>query len=148
MLITHSHRDHVAGGSVERVGERVPRSPTARHVLNHRDWEGLPDRARPDSLAALHLGTIEWFGLLDLVNGDAEILPSVRMVHAPGETPGHSLVRVESRGATFCFLGDLRSDALFLASPEAEFITAAVLEVDGGSGAGRANLPLSSPRSP
>jgi glyoxylase-like metal-dependent hydrolase (beta-lactamase superfamily II) len=107
VLITHSHGDHVAGGSVERGGRRVPRYPNARHVLNRLDWEGLPERARPDAHAAIHLGTIERFGLLDLVDGDAEIAPGVTLVHAPGETPGHSLVRVRSRGETFYFLGDL-----------------------------------------
>ena len=42
---------------------------------------------------------------------------------------------------------DIARAVLFLASPSAEFITGAVLPVDGGSGAGRAHLPLSSPGS-
>lgn len=107
VLITHGHGDHVAGGSVERDGRRVPRYPNARHYLNRRDWDGLADRANPDSLAAIHLGTIERAGLLHLVDSDREIVPGVTLVHAPGETPGHSLVRVRSRGETFYFLGDL-----------------------------------------
>ena len=40
---------------------------------------------------------------------------------------------------------DIANAVLFLASPAAEFITGAVLAVDGGSSAGRAHLPLSSP---
>jgi NAD(P)-dependent dehydrogenase (short-subunit alcohol dehydrogenase family) len=43
---------------------------------------------------------------------------------------------------------DVANAALFLASPHAEFITGTVLDVDGGSGTGRVNLPLSRPRSP
>lgn len=38
---------------------------------------------------------------------------------------------------------DIANAALFLASPYAEFITGAVLPVDGGSSTGRPNLPLS-----
>lgn len=34
-------------------------------------------------------------------------MPGVMMLHAPGETPGHSVARVESAGETFYFLGDL-----------------------------------------
>lgn len=41
---------------------------------------------------------------------------------------------------------DIAQAVLFLASSAAEFITGAVLRVDGGSGAGRAHLPLSSPK--
>lgn len=40
---------------------------------------------------------------------------------------------------------DIAKTALFLASPAAEFITGAVLSVDGGSSAGRGFLPLSTP---
>jgi glyoxylase-like metal-dependent hydrolase (beta-lactamase superfamily II) len=107
VLITHAHGDHIAGGSVERGSERVPRYPNARHYLNRRDWEGNPERARAGSHAATHLATIERFGLLELVDGERTIVPGVTMISAPGETPGHAIVRVESRGETFYFLGDL-----------------------------------------
>lgn len=39
---------------------------------------------------------------------------------------------------------DIARAALFLASPDADFITGTVLHVDGGSSAGRYHLPLSS----
>ena len=41
---------------------------------------------------------------------------------------------------------DIANAALFLASPLADFITGEVLSVNGGSSAGRAFLPLSTPR--
>lgn len=107
VLITHGHGDHVAGGSVVRDGERVPRYPNARHYLGRRDWEGAADRERPDSLLATHVGPIERNGLLELVDGDYEVLPGVMLIGAPGETPGHSTIRVQSRGEVFYFLGDL-----------------------------------------
>lgn len=42
---------------------------------------------------------------------------------------------------------DIANAALFLASPLADFITGEVLSVNGGSSAGRAFLPLSTPKS-
>jgi 3-oxoacyl-[acyl-carrier protein] reductase len=42
---------------------------------------------------------------------------------------------------------DIANAALFLASPLADFITGEVLAVNGGSAAGRAFLPLSTPKS-
>ena len=41
---------------------------------------------------------------------------------------------------------DIANAALFLASPLADFITGEVLSVNGGSSAGRAFLPLSTPK--
>jgi NAD(P)-dependent dehydrogenase (short-subunit alcohol dehydrogenase family) len=38
---------------------------------------------------------------------------------------------------------DIARAALFLASPDADFITGEVLSVDGGSGTGRTYLPYS-----
>lgn len=107
VLITHSHGDHIAGGTVEIGGRRVPRFPNARHFVGRLDWEGLAERDRPGSHAAIHLATIDRLGMLDLVDGEREIVPSVTMIAAPGESPGHSIVKVESRGETFYFLGDL-----------------------------------------
>ncbi len=107
VAITHAHGDHVAGGSVERDGRRVARYPNARHFLGRADWEGSPARAQPDSLLARHLGPVADAGLLELVDTEREIAPGIAMVPAPGESPGHCIVRVASAGETFYFLGDL-----------------------------------------
>ncbi|MGH2458285.1 MAG: MBL fold metallo-hydrolase, partial [Chloroflexota bacterium] len=61
----------------------------------------------PSPVQALHLGTLERLGRLDLVEGDHEVAPGVSMLHAPGESAGHSVVRVHSGGESFYFLGDL-----------------------------------------
>ena len=95
VLITHAHGDHVAGAV---VGGR-PRFPRARHHIHRLDWDAQK--------LASHLGAIEAAGLIETFDGDREIVPGVTMLHAPGESPGHAIVRVESRGERFCFLGDL-----------------------------------------
>jgi 3-oxoacyl-[acyl-carrier protein] reductase len=41
---------------------------------------------------------------------------------------------------------DIAHAALFLASPYAEWVTGEVFGINGGSAAGRTNLPLSTPR--
>ncbi|MGB6008912.1 hypothetical protein [Castellaniella sp.] len=40
-------------------------------------------------------------------SGPTLILPGIRSIPAPGHTPGHSLYRVESRGQSMTFIGDL-----------------------------------------
>jgi glyoxylase-like metal-dependent hydrolase (beta-lactamase superfamily II) len=107
VLITHAHGDHVAGGSIPHGAGRAPRFPNARHLLGRADWEDNPARADPDSLLARHLGPVAAAGLLDLIDEEQEVAPGIAMLPAPGESPGHSIVRVVSRDETFYFLGDL-----------------------------------------
>ena len=118
VLITHTHDDHFAGVTTMRDGRRVARFPQARHVVGRPDWEGNADRERPNSALALHLGTLERLGLLTLVEGEQEVAPGVTMVAAPGESPGHCIVRVESRGEACYIVGDLFHHACEVAHPD------------------------------
>jgi glyoxylase-like metal-dependent hydrolase (beta-lactamase superfamily II) len=107
VLITHAHGDHIAGATVERAGARLPRYPNATYYIGRADWEGNPAREQAGSLVAVHLGTLARLGQLELVDAEHEIVPGVTMLPAPGETPGHCIVRVRSGGESFYFLGDL-----------------------------------------
>ncbi len=107
VLMTHAHDDHFAGVVVARDGRNDLRFPNARHLIGRADWEGNRRRDNPEHDLAARLGAVERQGLLDFVEGDREIVPGVTMVHAPGETPGHSIVRLDSGGARFYALGDL-----------------------------------------
>ncbi len=107
VLITHTHDDHYAGVTTEGNGRRAARFPHARHLVGRRDWEGNPDRERSESALAIHLGTLDRFGLLTRVDDEHEVVPGVTMVAAPGESPGHSIVRVEAGAAPCYILGDL-----------------------------------------
>jgi glyoxylase-like metal-dependent hydrolase (beta-lactamase superfamily II) len=105
--ITHAHADHYAGLVVERDGRLEPHFPQARHLLGRADWEHFHARSAPDSDFAQRLGLIERLGLLDLVEGEREIVPGLTMLPAPGESPGHYVVRLRSAGESFYYLGDL-----------------------------------------
>jgi glyoxylase-like metal-dependent hydrolase (beta-lactamase superfamily II) len=107
VLITHAHWDHICGATVESGGRRAVRYPRARHLLGRAEWVGNPAREDRDSAAAVHLGALERLGLLELVEDDREAVPGVAMLHAPGESPGHHIVRVASAGERFYYLGDL-----------------------------------------
>jgi glyoxylase-like metal-dependent hydrolase (beta-lactamase superfamily II) len=107
VLITHPHGDHVAGAVTPRDGQAVARFPNARHVINRLDFE--PSNAP--------LGFLNDLGLLDLVDGDQEVAPGLSYRHAPGESPGHSLVRVESDGQVAYFFGDLFHHPCEVANP-------------------------------
>jgi glyoxylase-like metal-dependent hydrolase (beta-lactamase superfamily II) len=107
VLITHAHGDHYAGVTVERDGRDVVRFPQARHFIGRQDWLENPAREDPGSELAGRLGVIDRIGLLEVVEAEREVTPGVTIIPAPGETPGHCVVRVRSAGQSFYYMGDL-----------------------------------------
>jgi len=101
VIHTHLHADH-AGGSV--VGGE-PRFPNALHVVHPADWEhfgrvgGYTARVAMERLAELDM--------LDLDPEDRELRPGLRVVHAPGHTPGHRVVVLSEGEGSMLFTGDL-----------------------------------------
>lgn len=113
VLITHAHGDHVGGLTVERGGERRPRYPNARHVLSAVEWgfwiESELEPGMFTSLAAparMHLPPLRRAGLLELIDGEAEVAPGVRLIPAPGHTPGHLAIAIEAGDAELLAVGD------------------------------------------
>jgi glyoxylase-like metal-dependent hydrolase (beta-lactamase superfamily II) len=107
VIFTHAHDDHFVGALYEADGELRPRFPNARHLLGRADWDGNPRRDQPDSEVARRLGALDARGLLVPVAGEYEVTPGVTILSAPGESPGHQIVRVQSEGERFYALGDL-----------------------------------------
>jgi glyoxylase-like metal-dependent hydrolase (beta-lactamase superfamily II) len=91
----------------EDGGRHCVRFARAHHFVGRADWEQPPRRRDPQSELMMRLGAVERAGQLHLVDGDREVTSGVTMMHSPGETAGHSVVRVRSRGESFYYVGDL-----------------------------------------
>jgi glyoxylase-like metal-dependent hydrolase (beta-lactamase superfamily II) len=106
ILLTHVHFDHVIGLATERDGRLVPRYPNARVLVGRDDWENVPEEhLSPESKARIR--AVEEASLLELVDGEREVVPGVTMIPTPGESPGHSMVGVSSNGEALYAVGDL-----------------------------------------
>ncbi len=110
LVITHAHFDHYIGTTFERNGSYLPRFPNARVFLGRADWEDPQTQEAlhdPDSIDSHTFAILERRGLLELVEGNRDLSPAVRIIVAPGESAGHQIVRVHSQGQTLYCLGDL-----------------------------------------
>ena len=127
VVITHSHADHI-NGTIRRQGERsVPAFPNARYYLGRADWD-LPQMQQalrdPASLQSRTLGMLHGARLLELVDSDdgtpgaRELGSGAQILPAPGETPGHQIVRIHSQGQTMYCVGDLYHHPLEAEQPE------------------------------
>jgi glyoxylase-like metal-dependent hydrolase (beta-lactamase superfamily II) len=120
LIITHAHFDHYSGVTTQHDGHYVPAFLNARCFLGKADWENSETQQAlqdPDSEDSHTLGVLHRLGLLELVEGERELLPGVRIIAAPGESPGHQIVRVHSEGQTLYCLGDLYHHAVEVEQP-------------------------------
>lgn len=117
VILTHLHFDH-AGGATYRGedGGIRPTFPRARHYVQRFEWEDalavLPELAGAYSLDDFM--PIERAGLLEIVEGDAQIVPGVTTQFTGGHTRGHQIVRLQSGDRSAVCLADICPTAAHL----------------------------------
>jgi glyoxylase-like metal-dependent hydrolase (beta-lactamase superfamily II) len=128
VVLTHLHFDH-AGGATEFVrGVPRPVFARARHVVQRGEHEAAlhpHERNRASYLAENFVPLAEGH-LLDLVDGETEIAPGLRVLPTPGHTPGHQSVLLDTGAGQVLFFGDVVPTALHVRLP---FIMAYDLDV-------------------
>jgi glyoxylase-like metal-dependent hydrolase (beta-lactamase superfamily II) len=110
VLASHLHFDH-AGGFTRREpsGAIVPVFPRARYVVRTAEYEDAthPNERNRASYLVENYVPLREAGVIDLVAGDALIMPGVRVVRTGGHTMHHQIVYIESGGRTAVFAADL-----------------------------------------
>jgi glyoxylase-like metal-dependent hydrolase (beta-lactamase superfamily II) len=109
-LASHLHFDHVGGYSTRlESGEIVPAFPKARYVIRADEWEDAthPHERNRASYLQDDFVPLKSAGVVDFVDGDAEIIPGVRVRWTGGHARNHQVVMVESGGRTAVFTADM-----------------------------------------
>ncbi len=110
VILTHCDFDH-AGGIVMYDEKNNPcfTFPCARHIIQESEWH---DVIHPNSRSAHTYWQENFTGLvesslLDLVDGDKEIVSGVFVKRTGGHTRGHQLVEMQGRDSCAVHLGDV-----------------------------------------
>lgn len=106
VLNTHLHFDHAGGNTRRDGGKLVPTFPQARYVFQREEWDDAlhpHERSRgsyfPDDFAPLE-------PVVELLDGDAELLPGLRVQRVVGHTRGTQSLLLEQEGKTLFFSAD------------------------------------------
>jgi glyoxylase-like metal-dependent hydrolase (beta-lactamase superfamily II) len=121
VVMTHMHFDH-SGGTTRRTasGALEPVFPRAKHVVQRLEWEDAthPHERNRASYIGENIGPLSDAGLLQLVDGETELAPGVRVIPTPGHTRGHQSVLVGPEGGPKAlFLGDVVPTAVHTRLP-------------------------------
>jgi glyoxylase-like metal-dependent hydrolase (beta-lactamase superfamily II) len=106
---THLHFDH-AGGNTRLVGDvAVPTFPRAEYWVQRGEWEDAthPNERTRSTYLPENFEPIRESGRLRLFDGPTEIAPGVSWVMAPGHTPFHTCVLIESGQESILYTVDI-----------------------------------------
>jgi len=110
VLASHLHFDHAGGFTArEPSGAIVPAFPRARYVINAGEWQDAthPHERNRGSYFLENYAPLRDAGVVDIMDGDGEVMPGVRVRRTGGHTQWHQIVYLESGGATAVFAADL-----------------------------------------
>ncbi len=111
VFLTHLHPDHVGWNL---TSEGTPTFPNARYVASRADWEVFHRPEVKAAMEALVPGCVErdvtplaGLGVLDVIEGETDLLPGIRAFPTPGHTAGHMSLHVTSGSQQALILGDV-----------------------------------------
>lgn len=120
VINTHLHFDHAGGNTMRVADDRiVPTFPRARYLVHAGElhYAMHTNERTAASYFPRNWEPVREAGLLELISGDEELLPGIRMRPTPGHTPHHQSIVLTSRGETAIFLGDICPTAAHVPLP-------------------------------
>jgi glyoxylase-like metal-dependent hydrolase (beta-lactamase superfamily II) len=117
VVLTHLHFDHVGGCTVRDMsGRTAPAFPKAKHLVQRAEWDDAT--SNPPELAGSYFAgdliPLEEAGLVERLDGDAEILDGLRTRVTGGHTRGHQIVYCGRDDRQIIHLSDLCPSAAHL----------------------------------
>jgi glyoxylase-like metal-dependent hydrolase (beta-lactamase superfamily II) len=119
VINTHLHFDHCGWNTRMVNGEAVPAFPNAQYFVQQGELEHAKDPSDRDRASYFpeNFVPMEKSGQWRLVQGDAELIPGIELLRAPGHNRDMVCVRLRGGGKTVFFSADLIPTAAHLPYP-------------------------------
>lgn len=127
IILTHAHPDHHDGLLTAEKTARFPNAELIIHEAEHAFWhdDGVlsqaPAGVKP-FFASARAALAPYAGRTRKVKA-GEVAPGLALEHAPGHTPGHSILRIASGSEQLLLVGDsIHNVAIQTARPDITFV--------------------------
>lgn len=109
VICTHLHFDHAGGNTTLENGTLMPAFPNARYIVQRGEWEAAtsPNERTRASYRPEDFQPLMDAGVLELIEGDGEIVKGISVFRTSGHNRDIQLVAIRSEGRTAVFLGDI-----------------------------------------
>ena len=120
VINTHLHFDHGGGNTYrDAAGALLPSFPNARYIVQRGEFDYATHTNERTAASYFNPNFVPLrdAGMLDLIEGEREIVAGIRVVASPGHVPFHQSVMIESAGETALFLADVMPTAAHVPMP-------------------------------
>lgn len=131
VLFTHLHFDHIHRNAKMVNGKLEATFPKARYLMGRKEfnyWKEIyenPDARKNEPVAKymlepylLHIKSIADMGLVDLIDDDFNLDGVIRVIPAPGHSPGQYVIVIESQGDSAWISADILHHPVQLRNPD------------------------------
>lgn len=109
VILTHLHFDHCGGSTSNKQTDPMPTFPNARYYIQKKQLEHARSRLERDKASYLredYEPLIE-AGVVEIVDGEWELLKGIDIIICNGHTPSMQLPRIRDKGETLVYAADL-----------------------------------------
>jgi glyoxylase-like metal-dependent hydrolase (beta-lactamase superfamily II) len=109
VINTHLHWDHCGGNTVDDGTRVIPALPNARYITQRGEINHAREQHPRDAVSyrAVNYEPLIDAGVMQLLDGDAEVAPCVEVRVTPGHNRDMMVVIVRCGGETWCHFADL-----------------------------------------
>jgi glyoxylase-like metal-dependent hydrolase (beta-lactamase superfamily II) len=109
VINTHLHFDHCGWNTVRKGSGIVATFPRAKYYVQEGEWQHARRQHERDAVSYIseNYDPLIESGQMQLLRGDAEIVPGISVKVFPGHTRDMQAVVIRSGGKTACYISDL-----------------------------------------